>query len=110
MALSPVDSSLIQGDLFQDGQFQLKDIHSSTVLLQITALGYETHYELVIQLDDEHRIDIGTITLKYLLMQGVEVVAKRPLVEQKGTDVVVNVANTVPQQYRYCDGRITKLS
>lgn len=88
------DSSIVDGQLFYDGELRSDPLPSKPLFLQITALGYQTLY-LDLDPDSQAPIaDAGIIRLQALELTTVEVKARRPLVEQKGTDIVVNVANT----------------
>lgn len=94
LILSSSDSSLIYGDLFSNGAFLIKVENIPSFLLKITALGYEDFYQVVENLNFKKQIDLGNLELKMQLMNGVEVVARRDLFEQKGTDLIIKVANT----------------
>ncbi len=94
MILSPIDSTLIVGDVFFDGQLALEKIESKEFLLKISALGYEDYLESFIHFGFEESLDIGRIQLKAQWMEGVEIIGRSALFEQKGSDLTVNVANT----------------
>ena len=94
LLLSAIDSSLIQGDLFLNGNLFIEEIEVRSFLLKITALGYEDHYQEIKNLNSKKQLDLGQLILKTQLMQGVEIIAHRNIIEQKGTDLIVNVENT----------------
>ena len=94
LILSPANSSLIRGDIFMDGTFFISNITSNNILLKITVLGYEDYLQLIENKTKSHQINIGTVVLKTKMMKGVEVVARQKLIEKRGENVVVNIANT----------------
>lgn len=94
LLLSPKDSSLITGMLFQEGVFEIAGIRPTSFLLKISALGYADHYQSIVNKTHDPVIDLGTIYLGLHLMEGVEVVARQPLFTERGENVVVNVSQT----------------
>ena len=95
LVLSPIDSSLIYGNVLLNGKLHLKGLNANSILLKITVLGYENYFQEINITTNQSIIDLGTIQLKYTLMEGIEVLGKIPLVEQKGSDVIVNVERTM---------------
>ena len=94
LLLHPQDSTLLKGDFFMDGFVELMEVKATTVLLKITALGYEDFYQLIDNNKRESLINLDKITLAMQLIEGIEVVARQAVFEQRGTDLIVNVANT----------------
>lgn len=94
LLLDPADSSLIQGELFVDGEFLFTGLAPSTYLLRVTALGFEDYFRVVEGTDAAGQVDLGTLTLTAILLEGVEVVARQKIYERRGEDLVINVANT----------------
>jgi hypothetical protein len=93
--LSPKDSSIIKGDFFMDGKFVLKDIVDSVLLIKVTALGFENHFQLVVNTKNDSVLIIEAIQLKMnTTLKEVEVVSKVPLFERDGEKVKVNVENS----------------
>jgi hypothetical protein len=93
--LSSNDSSIIKGDFFMDGKFVMKDIVDSVFLLKITALGFENHFQLVVNTKNDSVLIIKAIQLKMnATLKEVEVVSKVPLFERDGEKVKVNVENS----------------
>jgi hypothetical protein len=93
--LSPKDSSIIKGDFFMDGKFVLKDIVDSVMLIKVTALGFENHFQLVENTQKDSVLILDAIQLKMnATLKEVEVVSKVPLFERDGEKVKVNVENS----------------
>ncbi len=92
LILSPSDSSLLMGDVFYHGEVVLKELADPHFILKITALGYEDHTQAI------HLVKKSTmlepIILSGTYLEGVEVSSNRHIVEKRGTDLIVNVANT----------------
>ena len=108
LLLSVTDSSLIRGSFFTGGKFSFAaPRRPGSALLKLTALGYRDYYR-VLQIPDQESVDsiaLGPATLQLDELQGVEVVAGRQLVTTRGTDLVINVANTALWRCRKCPGR-----
>ncbi len=94
LVLNPKDSSLIKGTVFMDGNVQIATITTSPLLLKITALGYEDFFQKITNHQATTTLKLGKLTLANQLLAGVEVVASQTVFEQRGTDLIVNVANT----------------
>lgn len=94
LVLNPKDSSLIKGAVFMDGNVQIATIMTSPLLLKITALGYEDFFQKITNHQAVTTLKLGKLTLANQLLAGVEVVASQTVFEQRGTDLIVNVANT----------------
>ncbi len=93
--LSSNDSSIIKGDFFMDGKFVVRDIVDSLFILKITALGFENHFQLVVNTKKDSVLMIEAIQLKMnTTLKEVEVVSKIPLFERDGEKVKVNVENS----------------
>ncbi|MEM9260247.1 MAG: outer membrane beta-barrel protein, partial [Bacteroidota bacterium] len=61
--------------------------------MQISALGYEEEWkELITSFGSG--AELGNIILRPRLLAGVEIVASKKTIEHRGTDVILNVANT----------------
>ncbi len=93
--LSQSDSSIIKGDFFMDSKFEMKNIDDSLFILKITALGFETHFQLVANSKKDSLLTIDAIQLKMnTTLKEIEVVSKLPLFERDGERVKVNVENS----------------
>jgi hypothetical protein len=93
------DSTLIKGSVVtDDGSFQLTTISSGTYLLKVAMVGYMDYVSSPFTFSTASEThDAGTITLHEdaVLMNAVEIVAKKPLFEQRIDRMVVNVANSI---------------
>ena len=98
LLLNPQDSSLLKGAIFMDGKIQVDKISTTSFLLNITALGYEDFFQQINNSKQITPLDLGKLTLSNQLLVGVEVVAQQKVFEQRGTDLIVNVANTSLQE------------
>lgn len=99
LLLSAADSSLIKGEVSgEDGGYRLKNITPGNYLVMASMVGYLEYYSRPIRIEGEAgQIDLGTITLSEDVkeLKAVEVVAKRPLFEQKIDRLVINVENSI---------------
>lgn len=99
LLLSAADSSLVIGNVTElSGAFSLSPVSAGDYLLQFSMIGYEEEYSKTFQLADNNEEKIfGTITLKENATQLTEaqVIAKKPLFEQKIDRMVVNVATSI---------------
>ena len=95
IALSAIDSSIIKGELFMDGNFKIFEIEENDFLLKITALGFSDYFQTIHRSNNDTLINAGTIQLKAnTALKEVEVVSKIPLFERDGEKVKVNVENS----------------
>jgi len=95
LVLYPIDSTLLAGDLFEQGKFQLEGIQLETFILKISALGYADYYQLIDLSETlESTVDLGLIQLAWGMLSTVEVIGKQTVFEQRGSELVVNVANS----------------
>jgi hypothetical protein len=95
LALSVIDSSLIQGTVFMDGVFLLPKINAKSCLLKLTSLGYTEHLQMVEFSGSSDEKDLGTITLGQNTLAEVEIVAIKPMFESMPGMVKINVENTM---------------
>ncbi|NQY08855.1 MAG: outer membrane beta-barrel protein [Flavobacteriales bacterium] len=96
IALSKNDSSLIKGNFFMDGKFEIDNIIAEEFLLKITSLGYSN---IIISIENKTGlkvINVPTIKIKSdALLEEVQIRADIPMFETKAGKIVVNVANTL---------------
>lgn len=92
LLLSPVDSTILSGELFYDGKIEWRTTISGEVLFKITALGY-ADYQQTIRLQ-ETPLDLGTVFLEQNTLEEVVVIGRSQIVEQKNGALVVNIENT----------------
>ncbi len=98
LLLSPIDSSLVRGAVAADnGAFEIANILPGEYLLKIAMTGLAENTSEKFTLGSDETKNFGTVILEddAVLMNAVEVVAKKPLYEQKIDRMVVNVANSI---------------
>ena len=62
MALHPKDSTLIKGDFFLDGIFELTDLNQEAIILQFSSLEFEDIF-LAVAFNNKEVLDLGEITV-----------------------------------------------
>ena len=95
--LKAQDSTMVKADYTQeDGSFELPALKAGSYLLQITNIGFEPAYEMVVLGEGEKKI-IAPIQLQVATAQLKEVVVKtqRPLIEVKTDKTVFNVEGSI---------------
>lgn len=94
--LNPSDTTVIKGDFFENGFFEISTVSFDPVLLRITLDGYPDTLILVEDLAGKSVIDLGAIHLKTNELEGVVITGRIPLFEP-GTEggLIVNVQNTM---------------
>ncbi|GJM34816.1 MAG: TonB-dependent receptor [Saprospiraceae bacterium] len=93
------DSALIKGQVtLEDGTYLLENLNPGNYAIEINMLGFKAYrtdtFVLTSQTGEKN---MGATTMKEDVteLDAVEVVAKKPLFEQKADRLVVNVANTI---------------
>ena len=82
----------------EDGDFMIEDLPFNTYYLKVSSVGYEDFLSTSLTLDKDRPVyDLQTITLKEGTNQlaSVEIVAKKPFIEQKVDRTVINVENSI---------------
>lgn len=98
LLLQSSDSTLVKGGVTDlEGKYSFNEVASGEYLLFVTMIGYGNSYSEPFKLEEEGSKDIGVITMgeNAELLNEVEVIAKKPLFEQKIDRLIVNVANSV---------------
>jgi len=99
MLLNASDSLLVKGDVStDDGSFTFKAIPPGNYLIGISLVGYNDFFSPAFEIAaTEKELSLGTyrIAPNTLLLEEVEVVARRPLFEQRIDRLVVNVAQSI---------------
>ncbi|MCB0569620.1 MAG: TonB-dependent receptor [Phaeodactylibacter sp.] len=98
LLLSAADSSLVKGQVSgEDGVYRLKEVPPGRYLLMASMVGFLQCYTKPFLLKEREQMDAGTITLKEDVygLKAVEVVAQKPLFEQKIDRMVVNVEGSI---------------
>jgi len=96
LLLNVKDSSLINGDLTDaDGNFLIEGPVNEPFLVSVSFLGFDeyTSSPFVLELDEQKIID-DIILSEGVALQEVEIVARKPLFEQKIDRLVVNVSSS----------------
>lgn len=99
LLLNAADTALVRGTVTNEiGSYEIKNIDTGAYRLRIFMTGMTDRYtdEFIVDPNTGSK-DFGTIVLleDVVMMEGVEVVAKKPLFEQKIDRMVVNVANSI---------------
>lgn len=92
LALSPSDSLMIKGDLFEQGELLLSDIPATDFIIKIVALGYSDFYYDVTNATET--VDIGEISMGQSTLDEIEVVASKPMFVRRGDVLVVDVESS----------------
>jgi|APTNR8051073442_1049403.scaffolds.fasta_scaffold01915_2 hypothetical protein len=99
LLLRAADTSLVKGAITEsDGAFRFENIATGAYLLEVSMIGYEKHRSGTIEMTaTTPKIELGKITIRENTEQltTVEVVAKKPLFEQKIDRLVVNVEGSI---------------
>ncbi|MCB0598388.1 MAG: TonB-dependent receptor [Lewinellaceae bacterium] len=99
LLLSAADSSLIKGQVSgEDGGYLLKNIASGNYLVMASMVGYLEYYSRPFQMKagaSSMNLDAITLLEDVTELKAVEVVAKKPLFEQKIDRLVINVENSI---------------
>lgn len=93
--LNPADSSVIKGNQFWDGQYELYGIDRSNCILKVTANGYVNYFQNVVFKDSITELDPISMSLLTQSMGDVEVVVRKPMFERDLDKLVVNVEGTI---------------
>ena len=96
LLLNQPDSSLFRGSIVgADGRFLIQNIPAGKYMVKVAMTGFADYYsDEVVFGNDISLEELGTVVLQEdaVLMNAVEVVAKKPLFEQRIDRMVVNVA------------------
>lgn len=99
LLLKASDTSLVKGAITEnDGIFTIDNITPGAYLLEISMIGYQNYRTAVFDIKNNGlNKDFGKIKIKENAtdLQTVEIVAKKPLFEQKIDRMVVNVENSI---------------
>lgn len=97
--LLDMDSSLIKGAVTDlNGHFELNNLPAGAYIVRVAMTGLLDYYSDPVILDGNAGVkNLGILVIAddVVLMNAVEVVAKKPLFEQKIDRMIVNVANSI---------------
>ncbi|MCC6371035.1 MAG: TonB-dependent receptor [Bacteroidia bacterium] len=95
IALHVKDSSIHKGVPFQNGEFILEGLSKDSLIIKITAIGFEDMYKNFIRTNNDSLVEIPTLQLKENNnLKEVTITAKTPMFEMDGEKVKVNVEAT----------------
>lgn len=96
LLLNAQDSSLIKGDLSdEEGKFKISVDPNLPVLISVSFLGYSDFLSSTITVKSDEKIVMEDIILKDgIALEEVQIVARKPLFEQKIDRMVVNVSSS----------------
>lgn len=91
------DSNLVRGELTDDaGYFQISATPETNYYVEVSMIGYGSFQSPVFSLAAGENYDLGDILLSEgLTLEAVELVAKKPLFEQKIDRLAINVAESI---------------
>ena len=92
LLLNAIDSTLIYGNFFLDGKFELANETSETILLKLSGLSFRD--TMICIGSSNEAVQLGVINVKPVLLSGITVTAKVPTLKIKGSKYVVNVKET----------------
>jgi hypothetical protein len=99
LLLRQADSSLVKGQVTkEDGTFRFEQVPPSTYLIAISAVSYTKLYTGIVEITSVTSTkDLGSFIVKEdaNLLKTVEIVAKKPMFEQKLDRLVVNVSDNI---------------
>ena len=99
LLLKASDTSLVKGTITENnGLFRIDDVNDGTYLLEISMIGFQTYRSTVFEVKNKKPIkDLGNLVIKedVALLEAVDVVAKKPLFEQKIDRMLINVENSI---------------
>ncbi|MBT8234044.1 MAG: TonB-dependent receptor, partial [Bacteroidia bacterium] len=97
LLLNSIDSSLIRGELTDDGgNYTFESVDQGSYLISSSYLGYSDYYSEIIKISNNQDLRMDDIILSEgVSLDEVQVVAKKALFEQKIDRLVVNVASSL---------------
>jgi Outer membrane protein beta-barrel family/Carboxypeptidase regulatory-like domain len=99
LLLKASDTSLIKGAITENnGLFRIDDVNDGTYLLEISMIGFQTYRSTVFEVKNKKPTkELGNLVIKenVALLEAVDVVAKKPLFEQKIDRMLINVENSI---------------
>lgn len=101
LLLTTADSSLAKMELSDvDGSFTFKNVATGSYLVKVTGIGYDDYFSDAFELaaNEDKTLPVFNMEQNATLLDEVEVVAKRPLLEQRAGKLVVNVENNITGQ------------
>lgn len=95
LLLSAVDSSLVKAALCEiDGSYVIQEVEEGEYILKSVFLGFEDTNSDVFLVNSDMEMDL-VMKEDRVQLDAVEIVSKRPFLEQKAGKIVVNVENSI---------------
>ena len=98
LLLQAKDSVFIKGEIAEeDGSYQFQNIPQGDYLCEFSMVGYSNKYSQVFKVTSgSGSMDLGSTAMdESIMLDGVEIVAKRAFLEQKTDRTVINVSNSI---------------
>ncbi|MTI30060.1 outer membrane beta-barrel family protein, partial [Xanthovirga aplysinae] len=99
LILSLKDSTLIKGNYFFDGQFEIQGSFPTSALLMVSSMGFKDYYSplMISKKGKKNTINMGQITIKENLkeLEAVEIIATKPVFRQEAGKLIVDVKNSI---------------
>ncbi len=92
------DSTMVKGAVSrEDGFFIFENISTGKYFIELSILGYTSTYSAPFLFNGEQTMDIGELKIGDIgtALEEVEIIARRPLFEQKIDHLVVNIQNSI---------------
>lgn len=108
LLLNTLDSNIVKMELSEpNGSYRFVKIDSGEYRIQVTGIGYEDAFTPSFAVTDEDAKELDDIVVQSIatVLDQVEVVAKRPLLEQRAGKLIVNVEQNITGQ----SGSVTDL-
>lgn len=94
LLLAAADSSIVKMELSDaDGKFTIPKVEAGDYFIKTTGIGVDDYYseKITIQKDEDKVLPLVKLSTSAQVLQTVEVIAKKPLLEQQAGRLVVNV-------------------
>lgn len=101
LLLNASDSTLVKMELSEEnGSYEFRSLEEGEYLVKITGIGYSDHFTTSFPLANKERKVLPVITMEVMatVLDAVEVVARKPLLEQQAGKLVVNVDQSITGQ------------
>ena len=92
LILAPLDSSMIKGEVFEQGELLVEGITENEFIVKIVALGYADYYSM--QTTQESVMDLGEISMGQSQLDDVEIVASKPMFTRQGDKLIIDVESS----------------
>lgn len=93
-----LDSSMVKGAMSDDfGSFLVEKVPAGTYYVSASILGFKTYTSEVFEIAENEEKELGRVQLEEesFKLEGITVVSKKPLIQNKVDRVVLNIENSV---------------